>query len=45
MKGHFDWQGATLKKLPMWGDEDMEVNFEWPTEEEWTLMNPNIQMT
>ena len=26
------WQGATLRKLPMWGKEDDEVNFEWPTE-------------
>ena len=27
-----EWQGATLKKLPLWGDENDEVNFEWPTE-------------
>ena len=23
----------------MWGDENMEINFEWPTEEAWTVMD------
>ena len=29
------WAGATLKKLPLWGEQvsDDEINFEWPTPE------------
>jgi len=40
-----EWQGATLRKLPMWGNEDFDANFEWPTEEAWNLMDPNTSIT
>ena len=39
------WQGASLRKLPMWGDEDLATSFEWPTEEAWNLMDPNTSIT
>ena len=39
-----EWQGATLRKLPVWGDEDAEVNFEWPTEQLWAHMDPNLSL-
>ena len=42
MKG---WSGATLRYLPLWGDENAEVNFEWPTRESWAKMDPNISLT
>ena len=42
MKG---WTGATLRYLPLWGDKDAEVNFEWPTRESWAKMDPNISLT
>ena len=45
LEGYDGWFGSTLKKLPLWGDEDYETNFEWPTEEAWTLMDPNISIT
>jgi len=30
-----EWKGATLKKMPIWGDlsEDDEIDFEWPSQE------------
>ena len=40
-----EWQGAILKKLPMWGDKDLHTNFEWPSEEAWSLMDPNTSIT
>ena len=33
-----------MRKLPLWGDETYATNFEWPTEEEWALMDPNISI-
>jgi len=32
-----EWVGATLKRLPLWGDND-EINFEWPTADDFALM-------
>ena len=34
-----------MRKLPLWGDETYETNFEWPTEEDWALMDPNVSIT
>ena len=34
LESYEEWQGATLRKLPLWADdyaEDIE-NFQWPTE-------------
>ena len=45
IEGYNGCYGATLKKLPLWGDESMEINFEWPTEEEWKWMDPCLSIT
>ena len=45
LDGYDGWFGSTLKMLPMWGNEDYEVNFQWPTQEAWTLMDPNTSIT
>ena len=40
-----EWAGATIVRLPMWGNviEDFEVfNFEWPTQDDWTAMDPRV---
>ena len=32
-----EWVGATLKKLPLWGEsalDDDEINYEWPTHDQ-----------
>ena len=29
----------------MWGDQNLETNFEWPTEEAWTSMDHNLSLT
>ena len=29
----------------MWGDQNLEINFEWPTEEAWTSMDHNLSLT
>ena len=42
-----EWVGATLKKVPVWGDYWLEiygVNFEWPTEEMWADMSPDTKV-
>ena len=33
---NLEWQGATLKRLPLFGkqSDDSEINFEWPTAED-----------
>ena len=31
-EGYDGWFGSTLRKIPLWGDQDLETNFEWPTE-------------
>ena len=36
-----EWKGATLRRIPAFGEEkfiDSEINFEWPTQADWTLM-------
>ena len=33
-----------MRKLPLWGVQTFETNFEWPTEEDWALMDPNISI-
>ena len=45
LENYDGWFGSTLKKLPFWGNKYYETNFEWPTEEAWTLMDPNISIT
>ena len=44
LDGYNGWFGSTLRMLPMWGNEDYEVNFQWPTQEAWTLMDPNTSV-
>jgi len=39
-----EWLGATLRKLPMWGGADAEINFEWPTQQDWAEMSPDAQL-
>ena len=43
--GYDGWIGSTLKMLPVWGNEDYETNFQWPSEEAWALMDPNTSVT
>ena len=31
--------------MPLWGDGTQETNFEWPTEEAWSLMDHNTSIT
>ena len=45
VEGYDGWLGSTLRKMPLWGDRDSEINFEWPTEEEWSLMDYNTSIT
>jgi len=33
-----EWAGATLRKVPLWGDFEGEFNFEWPTEIDFAQM-------
>ena len=28
----------------MWGEDDADVNFEWPTEQLWAHMDPNLSL-
>jgi len=39
-----EWEGATLKKLPLWGEQvlDDEINFEWPTQNIFAEMQPDV---
>jgi len=39
-----EWEGATLRKLPLWGRPDDKINFEWPTQQGWAEMIPNAQL-
>ena len=42
-----EWAGAKLRKLPLWGVEqvdDEEIDFEWPTQEMFANMNPNERL-
>ena len=41
-----EWKGATLKKLPIWGEKvsDDKVNFEWPTQEAFDKMSPVVSL-
>ena len=45
LDGYEGWFGSTIRKLPMWGDENQEISFEWPTEEAWSFMDPNTSIT
>ena len=46
LDGYDGWYGSTLRKLPLWGkNDDYSVNFEYPTEEEWSLMDHNVSIT
>ena len=38
-----EWEGATLKKLPLWGHQtnDNYIDFEWPTAEEFASWSPD----
>ena len=46
LDGYDGWIGSTLRKLPLWGkNDDYDVNFEWPTEEAWSYMDPNVSVT
>ena len=38
--------GATLKKLPLWGEKvsDNEIDFEWPTPETFAQMSPDVSL-
>ena len=43
------WAGATLERLPLWGKRygkapDNEINFEWPTEEMFSAMTPDVSL-
>jgi hypothetical protein len=43
-----EWLGATLRRVPLWGreeyfDED-DINFEWPTQEEFDQMRPDVSL-
>ena len=37
-----EWAGATLKKVPLFGYED--YNIEWPTEEMWADISPDTKL-
>ena len=41
-----EWVGATLKKLPLWGEQvlDDEINFEWPTPSIFADMQPDVSL-
>jgi len=39
-----EWAGATLRKVPLWGDFDGEFNFEWPTEIDFAQMKPDVKL-
>ena len=39
----YEWVGAELRKLPLWGI--VEPNFEWPTPEAYALMGPDVSVT
>ena len=41
-----DMVGATIKKLPLFGEqvEDDEINFEWPTKEDFDKMRPDVTL-
>ena len=41
-----EWAGATLKKLPVWGEQasNSEINFEWPTPEIFSQMLPDVSL-
>jgi len=39
--------GPTLRKLPLWGGEDVsedEINFEYPTQRILNLMSPDVKL-
>ena len=38
--------GVTLKKLPLWGEKvsDSEIDFEWPTQETFDQMRPDVSI-
>ena len=46
--GHYcgDWTGATLRRIPSWGEEtpDDYFNFMWPTQEDWALMTHDTKL-
>ena len=37
-------ESVALKKLPLWGEQvsDDEIDFEWPTQEAFDQMNPDV---
>ena len=41
-----EWAGATLRKMPVWGRSisDDEINFEWPTQDDWAAISPKAQL-
>ena len=39
-----EWVGATIKKLPLWGDQEREIDFEWPTQTMWDAMSPDTKL-
>ena len=41
-----EWAGATIVKLPLWGEvvSDSQINFEWPTQEDWASMSPDVEL-
>jgi len=41
-----EWVGATVRRLPFWGDEVPEnyVNFEWPTQQQFDQMSPDTKI-
>ena len=45
LEGFEEWTESTVQKLPLWGNQDVDVTFEWPTEEDWANMDPNLSIT
>lgn len=41
-----EWAGATLGMLPLWGQapSDADVYFQWPTQEIWDQMSPDVSL-
>lgn len=42
-----EWVGATIERLPLWGLKEPlndENTFEWPTQEDWATMSPDVRL-